>query len=107
MSGGPLLPSSIYTGGGGGYLSPTYYQPGVNPNTAGFIEGIGLFGPFGADTAAVLQFNMPESIPTGTFKLRLKVPVGILSGILNCRTVFLLELLSFVCWRWPIHPAGL
>jgi hypothetical protein len=71
MSGGPLLPSSVYLGGASGNLSPTFYIPTTNTNTAGAIEGIGLIGSLGANAPAVLQFNMPESIPTGTLKLRM------------------------------------
>jgi len=71
MAGGPLLPSSVYLGGASGNLSPTFFIPTTNTNTAGATEGIGLIGSLGANAPAVLQFNMPESIPTGTLKLRM------------------------------------
>jgi len=70
MAGGPLLPSSIYLGGASGYLAPAVYIPATNTNTAGAIEGIGVAASLSADAPAVLQFNLPESIPTGTCKLR-------------------------------------
>lgn len=70
MSDGPLLPSSIYLGGASGNLFPNFYIPATNTNNAGAIEGIGVVASLAADAPAVLQFNMPESIPTGTLKLR-------------------------------------
>jgi hypothetical protein len=69
MSGGPLLPASIYLGGASGNLSPTFYVPATNTNGGGAIEGIGVVASLGANAAAVLQFVLPESIPTGTLKL--------------------------------------
>lgn len=70
MAGGPLLPSSLYLGGASGNLYPTFYIPSTNTNGAGAIEGIGVVASLAAEASAVLQFNMPESIPTGTLKLR-------------------------------------
>jgi hypothetical protein len=70
MSGGPLLPSSVYFGGASGKLYPAFYIPATNTNNAGAIEGIGVIASLGSDAAVVLQFNMPESIPSGTAKLR-------------------------------------
>lgn len=70
MAGGPLLPSSIYVGGAVGNLSPTFYVPNTNTNTAGAIEGIGCVASLASTAPGVLQFNLPESIPTGTAKLR-------------------------------------
>lgn len=71
MSGGPLLPSSVYFGGGAGNVYPAYYIPNTNTNTAGALEGVGVVASLGSDAPVVLQFNMPESIPTGTLKLRM------------------------------------
>jgi hypothetical protein len=72
MAGGPILPSSIYLGGASGNLAAGYYSPNTNTNTAGFIEGIQVIASLNAaaDAPAVLQFNLPEVLPTGTFKLR-------------------------------------
>ena len=73
MAGGPILPSSMYLGGGSGIIYPKFYIPATNTNTAGAIEGIGVaasLGPSPADAPAVLQFNMPELIPSGTPKVR-------------------------------------
>ena len=71
MAGGPLLPSSIYLGGGLGALFPNFNIPQFNTNGAGAFEGIGVVGSLGGDVPAVLQFNMPPSaLPTGTLKLR-------------------------------------
>jgi hypothetical protein len=70
MAGGPLLPSSIYVGGAGGNLSPTFYVPGTNTNAAGAIEGIGAVASLASTAPGVLQFNLPEVIPTGVMKLR-------------------------------------
>lgn len=70
MSGGPLLPSSVYFGAASGNAYPTFYVSATNTNAASYIEGVGVIGSLGADAAVTLQFNLPESIPTGTFKLR-------------------------------------
>ncbi len=80
MAGGPLLPSSIYLGGASGNLSPTFYIPSTNTNTAGALEGIGVVASLGANAPAVLQFNMPETIPTGTLKLRMLAMANATTG---------------------------
>lgn len=81
MSGGPLLPSSVYLGGASGNLFPNFYVPATNTNGAGAIEGVGVVASLGADAAAVLQFNLPESIPTGTAKLRCLAMANATSGV--------------------------
>lgn len=81
MAGGPLLPSSVYLGGASGNLSATVYVPATNTNAAGAIEGIGVVASLGADAAAVLQFNMPETIPSGTLKLRCLAMANATSGV--------------------------
>ena len=80
MSGGPVLPSSVYLGGASGNLYPSYYIPNTNTNNAGAIEGIGVVGSLGSDAPAVLQFNMPELIPVGTLKLRCLAMANATSG---------------------------
>jgi hypothetical protein len=64
-----LFPNSFYPDGSGN-IYPAFYVPATNTNTAGAIEGVGVVATLGADSAATLQFNMPEKIPTGTLKLR-------------------------------------
>lgn len=81
MAGGPVLPSSIYLGGASGNLSPTFYVPATNTNAAGAIEGIGVIASLASDASAVLQFNLPESIPTGTLKLRILAWANATSGV--------------------------
>jgi len=81
MAGGPILPSSIYVGGASGNLSPTFYIPASNTNAAGAIEGIGVIASLGADASAVLQFNLPEVIPTGALKLRVLAWANATSGV--------------------------
>lgn len=81
MAGGPLLPSSVYLGGASGNLYPNFYVPNTNTNAAGALEGIGVVASLGADATAVLQFNMPESIPTGTLKLRCLAMANATSGV--------------------------
>ncbi len=81
MAGGPILPSSVYLGGASGNLSPTFYIPATNTNAAGAIEGIGVIASLGSDAPAVLQFNMPEAIPTGTLKLRCLAMANATSGV--------------------------
>jgi hypothetical protein len=71
MSGGPILPSSIYLGGASGNLYPAFYIPNTNTNTAGAMEGIGVVASLATTQSAVLQFNLPESIPTGVAKIRI------------------------------------
>ena len=77
MAGGPLLPSSIYVGGAAGNLSPQFYIGTVASGSgaaAGYsaMEGIAAVASLTTAVAAqaVLQFNLPEVIPTGTMKLR-------------------------------------
>lgn len=71
MPGGPLFPSSIYLGGASGFLFSYPYVPATNTNNAGVIEGVGcVASPSTGVFPAVLQFNLPGSIPTGTMKLR-------------------------------------
>jgi hypothetical protein len=70
MAGGPLLPSSVYVGGAAGNLSSQFYIPGTNTNNAGAFEGIAVVGSLASTVSAVLQFNLPEVLPTGTLKLR-------------------------------------
>ncbi len=81
MAGGPILPSSIYLGGASGNLFPNFYIPNTNTNAAGALEGIGVVASLGADATAVLQFNMPEVLPSGTFKLRCLAMANATSGV--------------------------
>ena len=70
MAGGPLLPASIYVGGAGGNLSPTFFISSAAGNGGSAIEGIGCVASLGSTAPGVLQFNLPEVIPSGTMKLR-------------------------------------
>ena len=81
MSGGPIFPSSLYLGGASGNLFPTFYIPATNTNAAGALEGIGVIASLGTNAAAVLQFNMPESIPSGTLKCRCLAMANATSGV--------------------------
>ena len=81
MAGGPLLPSSVYTGGASGYVTPSVYIPATNPNNAGAIEGLGVVASLSVDAPAVLQFNMPETIPSGTCKLRILAWANATAGV--------------------------
>lgn len=81
MSGGPLLPSSVYLGGASGNLYPNFYVPNTNTNSAGAFEGIGVVASLGSDAAAVLQFNLPPTIPTGVVKLRCLATANATSGV--------------------------
>src|SRR5215469_1679179 len=81
MAGGPFFPSSIYLGGASGNLSSTVYVPNTNTNNGGAIEGVGVVASLGADAAAVLQFNLPEIIPSGTLKCRVLAWANATSGV--------------------------
>lgn len=81
MSGGPILPSSIYLGAGAGNVYPNFYIPATNTNTAGALEGVGVIASLAADAIAVLQFNLPESIPTGTLKCRCLAMANATAGV--------------------------
>ena len=70
MSGGPILPSSIYLGGASGALFPNFYIPATNTNNAGALEGVGCAASLGTIGNCVMQFNLPEILPSGTMKLR-------------------------------------
>ncbi len=78
---GTILPSSVYLGGATGLLFPNFYIPATNTNGAGALDGIGVVGSLGSDANAVLQFNMPEVIPSGTLKLRLLAMANATSGV--------------------------
>jgi hypothetical protein len=81
MAGGPILPSSIYLGGAVGNLFPNYYIPTTNTNAAGAFEGVGVVASLGADAAAILQYNLPESIPSGVAKIRCLAMANATSGV--------------------------
>lgn len=81
MAAGPVLPSSVYLGGASGNLYPAVYIPATNTNAAGAIEGIGVVASLGSDAPAVLQFAMPEVIPSGTLKLRVRAFANATSGV--------------------------
>lgn len=83
MAGGPILPSSVYLGGASGSVYPNFYIPATNTNNGGALEGIGVVSSLTSSTngyPAVMQFNMPESIPTGTLKLRILAQANATSG---------------------------
>jgi hypothetical protein len=81
MAGGPILPSSIYLGGASGNLFPNFYIPNTNTNAAGAFEGVGVIASLGANSDAILQFNLPESIPTGAAKIRCLAMANATSGV--------------------------
>ena len=81
MAGGPILPSSMYLGGASGLLFPNFYIPNTNTNAAGAIEGIGVIASLTGDATAVLQFNLPKTIPTGTATLRILAWANATSGV--------------------------
>ena len=81
MAGGPILPSSIYLGGASGNLSPTFYVPATNTNTAGAIEGVAVAASLAADAVGVYQFNLPETLPTGTLKCRVLAWANASAGV--------------------------
>lgn len=81
MAGGPLLPSSVYFGAASGNAYPAFYTPATNTNTAGYLEGAGVVATLGADAPVTMQFNMPETIPSGTLKLRILAMANATSGV--------------------------
>ena len=86
MAGGPLLPSSVYLGQASGNLSPQFYIGTVATGSnavANFsaLEGVAVVGSLASGTNyAVLQFNMPETIPTGIMKIRVLAMASATSG---------------------------
>src|SRR6516164_6898366 len=85
MAGGPLLPSSTYLGGASGNLSPQFYISGAGTTTSqSAIEGISVIANLNAaaaDAAAILQFNIPEAIPSGALKCRVLAWANATSGV--------------------------
>jgi hypothetical protein len=82
MAGGPLLPSSIYLGGASGNLSPQFYTSGAGTTTSqSTIEGIGVVASLGANASAILQFNLPEALPSGTLKCRVLAWANASAGV--------------------------
>jgi hypothetical protein len=80
VASGPILPSSIYTGGAAGLAWESYYIPATNTNNAGAIQSVGVAGSLSSDVPVVLQFNLPEVIPSGTMKLRCLAMANATSG---------------------------
>jgi hypothetical protein len=70
MAGGPILPTSIYLGNASGNLFPSFFTSSSVGNNASTIEGIGCVASLASSAPCTLQFNLPESIPSGTIKLR-------------------------------------
>jgi hypothetical protein len=82
MAGGPFFPSSIYLGGASGNLSSAVYISAAGTTVANSaIEGVGVVASLAADAAAVLQFNLPEVIPTGALKCRVLAWANATSGV--------------------------
>src|SRR6516225_7104072 len=84
MAGGPILPSSLYVGGASGNLTVTFYTSGAGTTVANStVEGIGVIANLNAaaDSAAVLQFNIPEVIPTGVLRVRVLAWANATSGV--------------------------
>jgi hypothetical protein len=82
VAGGPILPSSVYVGGSSGNLSMTFLTSTTGTTQANStIEGIGVVGSLATTAAAVLQFNMPEVLPSGQLKLRLLAFANATTGI--------------------------
>jgi hypothetical protein len=80
MAGGPILPSSIYTGDAAGLAWESFYIPATNTNTGGAIASVFVAASIGSDVPVKLQFNLPEVIPTGTMKLRCLAMANATSG---------------------------
>ena len=83
MSGGPILPVSEYLGGAAGLIASSVYVPATNTNTAGAIEGYQVAASLSADAPLVLQFAIPEVVPTGTCKLRGRHWANATSGVVK------------------------
>jgi hypothetical protein len=82
MAGGPLFPSSTYVGGASGNLSLTFYVSGAGTTVAqSYIEGVGVIASLGSDASAILQFNLPEVIPSGVMKMRVLAWANATSGV--------------------------
>jgi hypothetical protein len=82
MAGGPIFASSIYLGGASGNLSSTVYISAAGTTVANSaIEGVGVVASLAADAAAVLQFNLPEVMPTGVMKCRVLAWANATSGV--------------------------
>jgi hypothetical protein len=60
----------MYLGAASGNLSSTVFISSTAGNGASAIEGIGCVASLGSTAPGVLQFNLPEVIPSGTMKLR-------------------------------------
>jgi hypothetical protein len=82
MAGGPITPSSVYLGAGGGNLFPNFYT-GAGGNAAPTDEGVGVAASLSADEVIMLRFPMPPTIPTGTLKLRTLMLANATSGTIK------------------------
>lgn len=79
MSGGPILPNSIYPGDTAGRLFPSFYS-GAGGNVSPRDNGMGVMSSLSADATWELRFLMPPTIPSGTLKLRLLALANAASG---------------------------
>jgi hypothetical protein len=79
MAGGPISPTSVYTGDTAGRLFPNFYAGGGG-NAAPHDEGLGVKASLDVDATWELRFPMPPVIPSGTFKLRLLALANATSG---------------------------
>jgi hypothetical protein len=83
MAGGAIFPASMYLGAASGVLYPAIYTPSSNTSAAGYFEGIGCAASpsSGSTYSATLQYNLPESLPSGVAKLRILSMANATSGV--------------------------
>ena len=78
MSGGPIFPSSAWPETTAGRAFPNFHV-GAGANSKQ-DEGLGVAASIGGDTIWRLRFQMPPSMPSGTFQLRCLALANATSG---------------------------
>lgn len=78
MAGGPLLPSSAYPVTADRIFPYIYVSAGANSKHE---EGLGVQASLGADSIWRLRFQLPQVLPSGTAKLRLRMQANATTGV--------------------------
>lgn len=77
MTGGPVLPHTIYANGAAGRLFDGYHIGATNSRAS---QGIRCEASLTADSIVALEFQMPPALPTGTGKLLVRALANATSG---------------------------
>lgn len=84
MASRPIYPHSVYLHGGGNIFEALHI--GAGGGLSVYDRGIGIVNALGADAHAHLRFDVPDPLPAGTLKLRLRALASkVASGTENAK----------------------